>query len=296
MAVFGWVLGLIWGDGEPVLTAVVCGGFLGLLGLRPAKVALGLAVGVALGLLFTIPDPAPAAALVGAAVGLVYRSVSAFLYRNRPLVRVMAEEVPAAQLRYIVPFEARTRYVGADYVEQLAQVRGGTLRRNPPDVGILASLDNLAGPTFDPARVHPLIREFYEHTSRFKLTIVPEWREWMRPAYVLFKRVVAEPLGQATIPSNIEEAQRGMVSTIDTITSRARGHRHPGLDPDLRRLGQADLRRHLHELPPRRPRLRQRRLPDPQRQLHRHAAAVQRGRATTSCSARAPTSRSPATT
>ena len=135
MAVFGWVLGLIWGDGEPVLTAVVCGGFLGLLGLRPAKVALGLAVGVALGLLFTIPDPAPAAALVGAAVGLVYRSVSAFLYRNRPLVRVMAEEVPAAQLRYIVPFEARTRYVGADYVEQLAQVRGGRYERNPPDVG-----------------------------------------------------------------------------------------------------------------------------------------------------------------
>ena len=29
--------------------------------------------------------------------------------------------------------------------------------------------------------------------------------------------LVAEPLGQATIPSNIEEAQRGMVSTIDTI-------------------------------------------------------------------------------
>jgi len=66
--------------------------------------------------------------------------------------------------------------------------------------------------------VHPLIREFYEHTSRFKLTIVPEWREWMKPAYELFKRIVAEPLGQATIPSNIEEAQRGMVSTIDTIT------------------------------------------------------------------------------
>ena len=63
----------------------------------------------------------------------------------------------------------------------------------------------------------PLIREFYEHTSRFRLTIVPEWRQWMKPAYELFKRVVAEPLGQAAIPSNIEEAQRGMVSTIDTI-------------------------------------------------------------------------------
>jgi hypothetical protein len=37
------------------------------------------------------------------------------------------------------------------------------------------------------------------------------------PGYEIFKRLVAEPLGQAAIPSNIEEAQRGMVSTIDTI-------------------------------------------------------------------------------
>ena len=75
----------------------------------------------------------------------------------------------------------------------------------------------MSGPTFDPAPVNPLIREFYEHTSRFKLSIIPEWRTWMKPAYALFKAAVAEPLGQATIPSNIEEAQRGMVSTIDTI-------------------------------------------------------------------------------
>jgi hypothetical protein len=116
-----------------------------------------------------------------------------------------------------VPFEARSRYVGADYVEQLARVRGGTFRRNPRDVGILASLDSLDGPTFDAARVDPLIREFYEHTSRFRLSIIPEWRHWMKPGYALFKRLVAEPLGQAAIPFNIEEAQRGMVSTIDTI-------------------------------------------------------------------------------
>jgi hypothetical protein len=115
------------------------------------------------------------------------------------------------------PFEARSRHVGADYVEHLAKVRGGSFRRNPPDVGILASLDGLDGPTFDAGRVHPLIREFYEHTSRFGLSIIPEWRRWMKPGYELFKRLVAQPLGQAAIPSNIEEAQRGMVSTIDTI-------------------------------------------------------------------------------
>jgi len=218
MALFGWLLGLIYGSGEPLLTAIISGAFIGLLGLRPAKLALGLVVGVALGLVFQAPATPPEPALVAAAVALVYRVISAIAYRGRPLTRIMAEEVPAAELRYIVPFEARSKYVGADYVEQLAKVRGGVFRRNPPDVGILASLDALAAATFDADRVHPLIREFYEHTSRFKLSIVPEWRQWMRPGYELFKRVVAEPLGQAAIPSNIEEAQRGMVSTIDTIT------------------------------------------------------------------------------
>ena len=94
----------------------------------------------------------------------------------------MAEAVPAEELRYVVPFEARSKYVGADYVQQLAELEGGTFARNPPDVGILASLDALSGPTFDPAQVNPLIREFYEHTSRFKLSIIPEWRTWMKPA------------------------------------------------------------------------------------------------------------------
>ena len=215
MALLGSLLGLI--DDAPLFVAMVSGALLGLLGLRPLKVVLGLAVGLAVGAGLEAVDAGVAPAVVAAAATVVYRAVAAFAYRHRPLVRVMAEEVPASELRYVVPFEARSKYVGADYVEQLAKVRGGTFRRNPPDVGILASLDSLDGPTFDASRVHPLIREFYEHTSRFKLSIVPEWREWMKPVYAVFKRVVAEPLGQAAIPSNIEEAQRGLVSTIDTI-------------------------------------------------------------------------------
>ena len=217
MALFGWLLGLIYGPDGVLLTAIISGALLGLLGLRPGKAILGLVIGVALGLLFRALDAGLESAAVAAAVTIVYRVAAAIAYRDRPLVRVMAEEVPAAELRYVVPFEARSRYVGADYVEQLAKVRGGTFRRNPPDVGILASLDGLNGPTFHARGVHPLIREFYEHTSRFKLSIIPEWRRWMKPGYEVFKLLVAKPLGQAAIPSNIEEAQRGMISTIDTI-------------------------------------------------------------------------------
>jgi hypothetical protein len=217
MALFGWLLGLIYGPDEPLVTGIICGAIVGLFGLRPAKLALGILVGAALGGLFQALDAGLEPALIAAIVTIVYRVITAIVYRGRPLVRIMAEEVQAAELRYVVPFEARSRYVGADYVEQLATIRGGTFRRNPPDVGILASLDSLNGPTFEADRVHPLIREFYEHTSRFRLSIIPEWRRWMKPGYELFKLVVAQPLGQAAIPSNIEEAQRGMVSTIDTI-------------------------------------------------------------------------------
>jgi len=174
MALFGWLLGLIYD--EPFFIAIVSGALIGLLGLRPGKVFLGLLVGAVLGASFQALDSGLEPALVAAAVALTYRVIAAIAYRGHELVRVMAEEVPAAELRYVVPFEARSRYVGDDYVEQLAKARGGTFRRNPPDVGILASLDSLQGPSFDASRVHPLIREFYEHTSRFRLSIIPEWR------------------------------------------------------------------------------------------------------------------------
>ena len=168
MALVGALLGTVL---DPLPVAIIIGALVGALGVRVLKLALGLAVGVAVG-----PARGRRRPLAGATTALVYRSLAAYAYRKRPLVRIMAEAVPAEELRYVVPFEARTKLVGADYVEQLAELRGGTFRRNPPDVGILASLDALAGPTFDPALTHPLIREFYEHTSRFKLSIVPEWR------------------------------------------------------------------------------------------------------------------------
>ena len=126
--------------------------------------------------------------------------------------------MPAEDLPFVVPLEARTRYVGTDYVRGLAEVLGGTYRADADDVGIVASLDDLAGPQFDPAGVDPLVREFYEHTTRFRLDIVPEWRLWVRPGYLLYRTLVARPLGQANVPMNQRETMRGVRSRIDTIT------------------------------------------------------------------------------
>ncbi len=68
MALFGWLLGLIYGSDEPLLTAIISGALLGLLGLRPLKVALGLLVGAVLGVLLQALDVDLDSALVAAAV------------------------------------------------------------------------------------------------------------------------------------------------------------------------------------------------------------------------------------
>lgn len=42
---------------------------------------------------------------------------------------------------------------------------------------------------------------------------------WVRPGYLLYRTFVARPLGQANVPMNQRETQRGVRSRIDTITA-----------------------------------------------------------------------------
>jgi hypothetical protein len=133
--------------------------------------------------------------------------------------------VPAQELPFVVPRAARTRYVGTGYLKDLAAQLDAGYHPDVADIGIVASLDELAGPDFDPAAAHPLVREFYEHTTRFRLDIDPQWRTWIRPGYLLYRSLVARPLGQANVPMNQRDIERGVRSRIDTITGPGDGGR-----------------------------------------------------------------------
>ena len=148
---------------------------------------------------------------------LAYRLLSARLFRDAQM-SLLAERARAEDLPFVVPLEARSRYVGTDYVRALADVLGGTYHADTADVGIVAALDELAGPEFDPGAVDWRVREFYEHTTRFTLDIVPG----------------VAPVGAARLPAVSERARpsartgqrpdepagsfRGIRSRIDTIT------------------------------------------------------------------------------
>jgi hypothetical protein len=214
-APLGYAADRLTGAG-PVPVATAAGAAAGALGLRPQKVLLGPAVGALVGLgLDRRGQQAGSVAAAAAVVG--YRTSSAVLFRD-PQLSLLAERVKAQDVPFVVPLASQTRYVGTDYVRSLAQVLGGTYTPDVADIGIVASLDELAGPSFDPAGVDPLVREFYEHTTRFALDIVPEWRMWVRPGYLLYRTLLARPLGQANVPMSQREAQHGVRSRIDTIT------------------------------------------------------------------------------
>ena len=199
-------------------TGLVSGSVVGLLGIRPQKVVLGPVFGWLVGRTFGRRDTRVPAPTVAATTILLYRIFSAAVFRDEQ-VSLLAEKAQESDLPFVVPLGARTRYIGTGYVQDLAESLGGTYVRDAQDVGIVASLDELAGPDFDPEVVNTLVREFYEHTTRFRLDIVPEWRMWVRPGYLLYRTIVARPLGQANVPMNQRQALRGVVSRIDTIST-----------------------------------------------------------------------------
>ncbi len=200
-----------------VVVGLIMGVLVGLAGLGPRKLLLGIILGLAAGFAAATFAPNFNTALLAGAIALTYRVLLLVLFDESAPLQVTGEQVPLEEARYVVPYQARGGYIGADYAEVLARETHGVCARNKPDIGIVASLDALSGPQFNPRLIDPLIREFYEHTSRFKLTIVPDWKLLIKPFFWFFKTYLAQPIGQANLPFNTEEVQRGMVSNIDTV-------------------------------------------------------------------------------
>jgi len=214
-AALGALLGFI--IDSPIVVGVVVGLVSGLVNLSPKKIALGLVVGLVVGGIAQLIDPEFNAAIVGGTVVILYRALLLVFFKNTAPIQLAGEHVPAEDARFVVPYEAHTGHIGAGYMETLARESDGTFKRNKPGIGIVETMDALRGPTFDPGLVDPLIREFYEHTTRFRLSIEPVWNPFIKPFFWIFKTFIASRIGQANLPFNTEEAHRGMVSYIDTI-------------------------------------------------------------------------------
>ena len=148
VAPLGWLAGKTTSAG-PTQIGTATGLLAGLLGVRPQKVILGPLVGAAVGWGLAALERKPSPAAVATITLVIYRMLSAAVFRDAQ-VTLLAVRAKVADLPFVVPLEARSRYVGVDYVRSLAEVLGGSYVRDAGDAGIVASLDALAGPDFDP--------------------------------------------------------------------------------------------------------------------------------------------------
>src|SRR5262245_25814730 len=61
--------------------------------------------------------------------------------------------------------------IGDAPYRDVATAEGLTIERDAREGGLVPSFDELRGGSFDPSKVQPLVREFYEHTSRFAMDV-----------------------------------------------------------------------------------------------------------------------------
>lgn len=94
---------------------------------------------------------------------------------------------PGGDGRRRIPFSAlRSGWrVGSDYFERSGSAREGIGRPR----GLVRSLDDLASRDFDPRRVDPGVRAFYEDTEGFDLRLFPRWRRGLGRIGALYARL-----------------------------------------------------------------------------------------------------------
>jgi len=134
-----------------------------------------------------------------------------------PVRSLFVVGVEPSQVPFVVPIVSRSHKVGAGFVDQLASRSNGTVVAGLDDAGLMDDFSMLRGPEFDPAQVDPLIREFYEHTSRFTLGVIPHWRLVYKPAFWLSGSYSPNASASSTFRST--HAKPSKASTAESIRS-----------------------------------------------------------------------------
>ncbi len=110
--------------------------------------------------------------------------------------------------------------VGGDFFERHDLLDHG----KAPPRGLVDDLNELGGLDFEPRRIHPLIRSFYEQTDRFDLLVVPRWSPGFRTAARVYK-LFSSRVGQMNFPVHAESAEDLMDSRILPLKDDQDGRR-----------------------------------------------------------------------
>jgi hypothetical protein len=129
-------------------------------------------------------------------------------------VRVTGRKVDLASNAWLSGPIAPTTGIGADYFETLAQAEGLQLCQPCGTAGVMARFAALAGPGFDPARIHPNVIRFYEETTAYELDAWAEWCGVFRPFGWMLAVLFSRRLQQLNVPLSGLDTSRGLTNEV----------------------------------------------------------------------------------
>ncbi|MBO0854744.1 MAG: hypothetical protein J2P18_13405 [Nocardia sp.] len=102
--------------------------------------------------------------------------------------------------------------------------RGGGRVLSGPDAGLLPDPSALAGPRFDPDRLNAGVRDFYQHTARWRMEAWVQWTPIFAPGGWLVTRLFGRRVGQLALPVRPLDTARGIDSRVETVVDRDGAH------------------------------------------------------------------------
>lgn len=110
-------------------------------------------------------------------------------------------------------------FIGDRWLDAFAESVGAEAVRSTSG-GLLQSLATLNQPGFSADRLNPLVTEFYETTSSWRLEVWSRWSPWFRPIGVVLSSLFARRLQQLNLPLDPMETSRGMTSEVIPVVAR----------------------------------------------------------------------------
>jgi hypothetical protein len=128
--------------------------------------------------------------------------------------------------------------IGDEWLRAAAVAQGGVVREQVPGGGLLADMTQLDGPGFRADDLRPEIRDFYEHTSDWRMEVWTQWNPLFQPAGELISRIFGRRVQQLALPTRPLDVARGMDSRVAIIEGPDGGQRAAGWIRTLRATGE----------------------------------------------------------
>lgn len=104
--------------------------------------------------------------------------------------------------------------VGDGWLVATAARLGGSVVRDDGRAGLLPDLAALDGPGFSASAVHPLVRDFYEHTAAWRMDAWSQWSPLAAPGGSLIAWAFGRRVQQLAIPVRPLDVSRGIDSRV----------------------------------------------------------------------------------